>query len=93
MSKSLVLYLAVLLVFVTGVYIALDQGYKLNAPQTVALDNSTPNSAAEPSPSLLDNLKQNLDAPLTRLFIQIILIVLVAGDHVGEAGDSRDGAR
>ena len=78
MSKSLVLYLMVLFVFVAGVYVALEQGRKLNAPQRVALGKPASNSAAEPSPSLLDNLKQNLQDPLTRLFIQLILIVLAA---------------
>src|SRR5437899_8826020 len=78
MSKSLVLYLTVLLVFVAGVYVALDQGRKLNAPQREALNNPIPNLVTEPSPSLMDNLKQNLQDPLTRLFIQLILIVLVA---------------
>ena len=79
MSKSLVLYLAVLLVFVAGVYVALEKGRRLNAPPLLpGLNNAAVNSAVEPSPSLLDNLRQNLQDPLTRLFIQLILVVLAA---------------
>ena len=60
MNKALVLYLTVLLVFVAGVYVALDQGRKLSGPQFAGVNKPAPNSAVAPSPSLLDNLKQNL---------------------------------
>jgi Kef-type K+ transport system membrane component KefB len=35
-------------------------------------------AGVEPSPSLLANLRENFQDPLTRLFVQLILIVLVA---------------
>src|SRR5215475_330853 len=78
MRKSLFLYLTVVLVFVAGLYVALDQGRKLHAPQLATIEKQAPNSATEPSPSLLDNLKQNTQDPLTRLFLQLIVIVVAA---------------
>src|ERR1035441_6815846 len=37
-----------------------------------------PSSGVGPSASLLANLRQNFEDPLTRLFVQLILIVLAA---------------
>lgn len=78
MSKSLILYLSVLLLFAMGISIALQQGRKLEVRQPALLDQAALQSAAAPSSSLLADLKQHLEDPLTRLFIQLILIVLTA---------------
>lgn len=77
MTRNLALYLTVLLVFAAGVYVALDQGRKLNPPPA-ALEQPGLSSAAEPSAFLLDSLKQHLRDPLTGLFIQVILILMTA---------------
>jgi Kef-type K+ transport system membrane component KefB len=82
-NKSLILYLVVLLCFGLGIYTALHQGRKL--PPQVSMSTEHPewparhiSTAVEPSASLLGNLGQHLQDPLTRLFIQLILILLVA---------------
>lgn len=80
MNKSSLLYLAVLLVFALGLLTALDQGRKLNPPpqSSTAGQTHATDAAVAPSASLTANLTQNLKDPLTRLFIQLILIVLAA---------------
>jgi Kef-type K+ transport system membrane component KefB len=82
--RSFLCYLLVLAVFGLGLALTLEQGRKLPAPQAAASslqpNVSTPAGVAgvDPSASLLANLRENLQDPLTRLFVQLILIVLVA---------------
>jgi len=61
-----------------------QHGQRLQTPSphqasAPTLDEPTPNHSKAPtSPTLFSNLRDNLQDPLSRLFIQIILIVLVA---------------
>ncbi len=82
MNKSLLLYPLVLAVFGLGLYLALEQGRKLQAPpaaaspaQTAAAASATP--GLEPAASLVAYLPQHYQDPLTRLLGQLILIVVV----------------
>jgi Kef-type K+ transport system membrane component KefB len=83
MNKSVFLYPLVLALFGLGLYAALEQGRKLQAPppplavrqQAAAPSNSTP--GLEPAASLLAYLPQHYQDPLTRLLAQLILIVMV----------------
>jgi hypothetical protein len=82
--RRFVLYSFILTIFGLGILLTLEHGRKLEAPQTVGPSlRSTATSAdsiAEvgPSASLLQNLRENLQDPLTRLFVQLILIIMVA---------------
>ncbi|HSY17825.1 MAG TPA: cation:proton antiporter [Candidatus Acidoferrales bacterium] len=80
--KSVLLYLLVLVVFGLGVALTLQQGRQLPTPPSVA---AAPAHVAagdlpgvEPSASLLANLHDNLQDPLPRLFLQLIVIILAA---------------
>src|SRR5260221_85845 len=82
--KRFLFYLLVLIAFVSGISLALKQGRKLPAPPS-AMSNLQPNvsnpggiAGVEPCASLLANLRENFQDPLTRLFVQLILIVMVA---------------
>jgi Kef-type K+ transport system membrane component KefB len=82
--KRFLFYLFVLVVFGLGISLTLKQGRELHAPQS-ALTNppakvSSPGGVAgvEPSASLLANLRENFQDPLTRLFVQLIVIILAA---------------
>jgi Kef-type K+ transport system membrane component KefB len=82
-NKNLILYLSVLIFFGLGMYTALHQGRTLQPPSSPSTDHPEwparhIDVAVEPSASLLANLNQHFQDPLTRLFIQVILIVLVA---------------
>src|SRR4051794_7647408 len=81
--KRWLFYLLVLLFFGLGVSLTLEKGRRLPSPKSGNKDlhgASNPRGVAgvEPSPSLLANVRENLQDPLTRLFVQLILIVLVA---------------
>ena len=81
--KRFVAYFLVVLVFGLGICLTIEKGRKLPAPQSaqsrVPPTISGPRlSGTEPSGSLLANLKDNFQDPLTRLFVQLILIVMVA---------------
>jgi Kef-type K+ transport system membrane component KefB len=82
MHKSLLLYPLILIVFGLGMFIALDRGSVLDAPRSTLhappLPALQPSSGVGPSASVLANLRQNFEDPLTRLFIQLILIIVVA---------------
>jgi len=84
MNKSLLLYPLVLILFGLGIYAALEQGRKLSAPPApvspyqLASPAKTAGSGLEPAPSLVAYLPRHLADPLTRLFIQLILILLAA---------------
>ena len=85
--KTVILYLLALLVFGAGIFVTLEQGRKLGAPAAPAAPAArVPAPAAnpgelpgvEPSSSLLANLHDNLQDPLPRLFLQLIVIILAA---------------
>jgi Kef-type K+ transport system membrane component KefB len=82
--KRFASYLLVVLVFALGVALTLRQGRNLPAPATSQPDvQSNVQSrgtvtGVEPSASLLANLRENFQDPLTRLFVQLILIIAVA---------------
>ncbi len=82
--KRIVFYFLVLLIFGLGISLTLQQGRKLPFPPAAkqALESGTagPGDAAGvgPSASFMENLRENFKDPLTRLFVQLILIVLVA---------------
>ena len=84
MNKSLLLYPLILIVFGLGMFLAVERGSTLDAPRNTqhatgsALPAMQPSSGVGPSASLLANLRQNFEDPLTRLFVQLILIVLAA---------------
>jgi Kef-type K+ transport system membrane component KefB len=82
--RRFVLYSLILTVFGLGIWLTLEHGRTLEVPQTVvpSLRSSAPSADSlpevGPSASLLQNLRENLQDPLTRLFVQLILIILVA---------------
>jgi len=84
MTRLSVIYPLILVTFVLVIYATVLQGRKLhNPPPSPQLEPAssgaqTERSAIAPSASLLANLRENLQDPLSRLLIQLILIVLVA---------------
>ena len=84
MSKSLLLYPLILIVFGLGMFLAVERGSTLDPARNTQHATRTappamqPSSGVGPSASLLANLRQNFEDPLTRLFVQLILIVLAA---------------
>ena len=78
------IYGLALLVFALGVWLTLEQGRKLQSSSPAVAIPTAPAAGAggvagvEPSASLLDNLRENLQDPLPRLFVQLILIILAA---------------
>ncbi len=84
MTRYHFLYPLVLIVFALGIYVTVEQGQRLHAPPATASADPTPSPPApahsplDPSSSLFTSLRENFQDPLSRLFIQIILIVLVA---------------
>ncbi len=82
--KRFLFYFLVLAVFCLGIGITLKQGQKLrpSPPAIAGLPSVNANNGdvagVGPSASLLENLRENLEDPLTRLFIQLILIVVAA---------------
>jgi len=81
--KTVLVYLLALAVFGTGIYVTLKQGRTLEAqPSAVATAQLDAGPGVlpgvEPSASLLANLKENLQDPLPRLFLQLVVIILLA---------------
>lgn len=82
--KRIGIYFFGLAVFIFFICLALEQGQKLTPPNRAALQaqpdvsNQDGVTGVESSGSLLANLRANAQEPLTRLFIQLIVIVLVA---------------
>ena len=82
--KTVIVYVLVLIFFALGISLAFEQGRKLGAPQATV--SSLPSKVATagsplgtpPSPSLFSTLGKNLQDPLPRLFLQLIVILLVA---------------
>src|SRR5438105_3642311 len=84
MNRFQFLYLLVLIIFGIGIYETIEHGQSLRPPvatqdptQPIAPTAPT-RSGLEPSASLFANLKENFQDPLSRFFLQLILIVLVA---------------
>ena len=73
-----------LLIFSAGILLTLEQGRQLQLPPMTVPNQPSPVASAdgiagvEPSASLVENLRENLQEPLTRLFIQFILIIVAA---------------
>lgn len=84
MTRFHFLYPLVLAVFVVGIYAALQRGQKLQPPPVaraaggLAAGSEAAPSGLDPSASLFASMRENLQDPLSRLFIQLILIVLGA---------------
>jgi Kef-type K+ transport system membrane component KefB len=78
--KKLLFYSLFLIVFGLGIAFTLQQGRKLSARTGFRPNATHPAGLAGvgPSASLLSNLRENFQDPLTRLFVQLILIVLAA---------------
>jgi Kef-type K+ transport system membrane component KefB len=82
--RAFIVYLLILTFFALGICLAIEQGQKLSAPQTSA--SAQPAKAAAPqgllgmgsSCSLFSTLGKNLEDPLPRLFLQLIVILLAA---------------
>lgn len=78
------IYGLALLVFALGVWLTLEQGRKLQSPSPAVAIPAAPLAGAggvagvEPSPSLVANLRENLQDPLPRLFVQLIVIIIAA---------------
>jgi Kef-type K+ transport system membrane component KefB len=83
MKKTIFLYVTILLVFGLGIYFTLDYGQSLSPPAgTAAMHVGLPDKAAVEtavgSSSLLSGIMANLQEPLTRLILQLIVIVVAA---------------
>jgi Kef-type K+ transport system membrane component KefB len=84
MTRFNLLYALVLFTFAVGIYEALRLGRDLTTPTAIqivdqgAAQTSGLRSGVEPSASLFASFQENLQDPLSRFFIQLILIVLVA---------------
>ena len=85
MTRLALIYPLILVGFALVIYAVVQQGGKLHQPpphiqvqQTAGPGKEVERSALAPSASLFDNLRENLQDPLSRLLIQLILIVLVA---------------
>jgi Kef-type K+ transport system membrane component KefB len=95
MHKSLLLCVLILIAFGLGLFLVVEHGSTLDPPPSTQHAPQTtppamqPSSGVGPSASLLANLRQNFEDPLTRLFVQLILIVLatrVCGGLMRKAG-------
>ncbi|HEV2692782.1 MAG TPA: cation:proton antiporter [Verrucomicrobiae bacterium] len=80
--KQILFCVFALLVFGAGMVLALQQGQALQS-SAVAVSSGSPVAVGavtgvEPSASLIANLRQNLQEPLTRLFLQFIVIIVAA---------------
>jgi len=83
-NKARFLYPVVLLAFLLSIYAVLELGGKLERAPVSSMQNQPASSSAGelsgvgPSSSLLDNVRENLQDPLARLLVQVILIILAA---------------
>jgi Kef-type K+ transport system membrane component KefB len=84
MTRFRILYLLVLIGFGIGIYECIEHGRRLQPPLPVegseqfAGEVLPAQPALAPSASLFANLQDNFHDPLSRFFIQLILIVLLA---------------
>lgn len=75
--KRFLFYFLALAIFSLGVSLTLEQGRKLQ-PVSPAVVRAGDVAGVEPSPSLVANLRENLQDPLPRLFLQLIIIIVAA---------------
>ncbi len=84
MKRVSLWYAVLLVIFALGLFGAIEQGRKLEPPPANSRESAgrdpgaSAKSALEPSPSLFASLRENVQDPLARLFIQLILIIFVA---------------
>jgi Kef-type K+ transport system membrane component KefB len=76
--KRFLIYLLVAIVFGLGIFLTMERGQNLPRPASVSPTVSNISAENKPTGSLLENLQESFQDPLTRLFIQLILIILVA---------------
>jgi Kef-type K+ transport system membrane component KefB len=82
MGKNLLVYPLILIVFGLSLFLAVEHGSTLDTRAVthhgsrITPPAMQPSSGVGPSASVLANLRQNFEDPLTRLFVQLILIVL-----------------
>jgi hypothetical protein len=76
MKRSLFVYLAILALFGSVIYLALEQGRHLPAPTTESPVARAATSAGHDHASLWAPLQMHLQEPLSRLLLQVIVIVL-----------------
>src|SRR6185295_4119024 len=84
MKKSFWLYALALALFGLGIALSLQHGRTLPPPpsplsaKSLSAVAKPSASGVDPSASLLANLRENSQDPLTRLLLQVILIVVVS---------------
>jgi K+:H+ antiporter len=86
MSRNVVFYLAVLILFGTGIYFILDYGSKLpgsaaspaSAAAVQAHPGVGPEAAKAPPGGIAESFIDNFKAPLSILLLQVIVIVVAA---------------
>lgn len=78
MKRTLLIYLALLAVFGSGIFLALKWGQRLPAPtaEVAAAVGVTPQTVSTGTASLWSAVQENFNAPLSRLLLQVIVIVL-----------------
>jgi Kef-type K+ transport system membrane component KefB len=78
MKRTLLLYFTLISLFALGMYVTLDYGRQLRPPRSsnasVAVAHVSPGSPTG-TLTLLSGLKENAKAPLTRLLLQVIVII------------------
>jgi Kef-type K+ transport system membrane component KefB len=78
MKRTLLIYVALLALFGSGIFFALRWGQRLPAPTpelAPAVGTTSPVASADAA-SLWSPLRENFNAPLSRLLLQVIVIVL-----------------
>ncbi|HEX3126593.1 MAG TPA: cation:proton antiporter [Thermoanaerobaculia bacterium] len=72
MNKNLLAYAVLILVSIAGLSVLLNVGSHLQAPVAVT------QAAASPGPGAVEALKEHVQAPLSLLLLQVVVIVVVA---------------
>jgi Kef-type K+ transport system membrane component KefB len=82
MKRSLLLYILILVIFGLGIYLVLDYGRHSAPPIGTGVTEIQPPGKSSPptpaDPSFLGGIKSNLQDPLSRLILQVIVIVVAA---------------
>ena len=95
LKKNLIIYVSILAFFGLAIAVTIEHGRRLHRSGPTASPAAAQAQAASdvgPSVSLLRNLKDNFQDPLARLFVQLILIVLIARAFGALAGHARQPA-